>query len=160
MLALALALALGKAFNSPIKTSPTLHAVMIYQVCGLDKKNHSRCSTVVFLGKASFAKIEQFKLRTMRLAVLVDLTPSGRSVSPLDIVVILRLAVKSGLVVIGIEVRIGLRHDVYVPSIHPPRIAVIGIVIISQAIFSRCDGKGHIRNAVKMDGVVSHYAPH
>ena len=94
----------------------------------------------------------------MMLAVLVDLTPFERLVSPLDVVVVFLLAVKSGFVVIGIEVRIGLRHDVHVSPIHPPRIAVIGIVVISQAKFTRRDGKRHILSAIKMDGVISNHA--
>ena len=56
----------------------------------------------------------------MRLAELVNLILFTSSVSPLDIVVILFLAVKSGLIVIGIEVRIWLWHDVHVTPIHPP----------------------------------------
>lgn len=105
---------------------------VIYEPNGSKTKREITARVIsLLLVEEDSRKSSRHKLRAMRLAALVDLMSLSRSISPLDIVVILLLTMKSGFVVVGIEVRIGLRHDAHVSPIHSPRIAVIGIVIIS-----------------------------
>ena len=60
-------------------------------------------------------------------------------IAPLDVIVVFLLAVETGLVVIRVGIRVGARDDVHVTTVDPPRIAVIGVVIVPKAVFSTRD---------------------